>query len=46
VTDERFSAPVARYEREEAMLDLVPFAGAGRQVTHGDGNAKFVGQLL
>ena len=28
------------------MLDLVPLAGAGRQVTHGDGNGELVGQLL
>src|SRR3981189_3542111 len=44
--DEGFAAPVSGDEQEEAMLDLVPFAGAGRQVTHGDGNAEFVGQLL
>ncbi len=29
VADERPSAPVLGDEREEAMLDLVPFAGAG-----------------
>src|SRR5882724_6636583 len=46
MADEGFAAPVSGDEREEAMLDLVPFAGAGRQVTHGDGNAEFVGQLL
>ena len=46
MADERFAAPVAGNEREQTMLDLVPFAGAGRQVTHGDGNAEFVGQLL
>jgi hypothetical protein len=28
------------------MLDLVPLAGAGRQVTDGDRDIKFVGQLL
>src|SRR6266568_2442411 len=46
MADERFAAPVAGDEREEAMLDLVPFAGARRQMTHGDGYAEFVGQLL
>ena len=28
------------------MLDPVPFAGAGRQMADGDGQAKFVGQRL
>ena len=28
------------------MLDLVPLAGAGRQVADHDVDAKFVGQLL
>ena len=46
MADERFAAPVAGDEREQAMLDLVPLAGAGRQVTYGDGNAELVGQLL
>ena len=31
------AAPVGSDEREEAVLDLVPFAGAGRQVTDADG---------
>ena len=30
--DEWFAAPVDRDEREEAVLDLVPLAGARRQV--------------
>jgi hypothetical protein len=46
MADERLAAPVSGNEREEAMLDLVPLAGAGWQVTHGDGNAELVGQLL
>src|SRR5260370_28173901 len=46
MADERFAAPVAGDEREEAMLDLVPLAGARRQVTHGDGHAEFVSQFL
>ena len=29
-TDERTSTPVLRNERKHAVLDLVPFAGAGR----------------
>ena len=28
------------------MLDLVPLAGAGRQMAHGDGKLDFIGQLL
>src|SRR5258705_10391502 len=39
MADERFAAPVAGDEREQAMLDLVPLAGARGQVTHGDGYA-------
>ena len=46
MADERLAAPVAGDEREQAMLDLVPLAGTGRQVTHGDGNAEFVDQFL
>ncbi len=32
-TDERLAAPVDRDEREQAVLDLVPLAGAGREVS-------------
>ena len=46
MADERFAAPVLRDEREQAVLDLVPLAGAGRQMTDGDGNAELVGQRL
>ena len=46
VTDERLAAPVAGDEGEQAVLDAVPFAGAGRQVANGDRHAEFVGELL
>ncbi len=46
MADQRLSTPVAGDEGEEAMLDLVPFAGAWRQVTDGDRDIEFVGQLL
>ena len=46
IADERPAAPVLGDEREEAMLDLVPFAGAGRQMADGDGDIEFVGQGL
>ena len=46
MADQRLSAPVAGDEGKQAMLDLVPFAGAGRQVTDGDRDIEFVGQLL
>ena len=46
VADEWLAAPVLGDEREQAMLDLVPLAGAGRQVADRDGEAEFVGQLL
>ena len=46
VADERLAAPVLGDEREEAMLDLVPLAGAGRQMADRDGDVEFVGQAL
>src|SRR5215217_8242 len=46
MADERLAAPVAGDEREQAMLDLVPLAGARWQVTHRNGNTEFVGELL
>ena len=46
VVGERPPSPVPGDEREEPMLDLVPFAGAGRQVQHRDGEAKLVGEFL
>ena len=45
-TRQRFAAPVHGDVAEEPMFDLVPFAGAGRVVTHGDGEAGAVGKLL
>ena len=36
ITDQRLAPPVLRDEREQLMLDLVPFAGAWRQMTDGD----------
>ena len=38
--------PVDGDEREETMLDLIPLAGAGRQVADRDGQFELVGQLL
>ena len=46
VADKRFAAPVLADEREQPMLDLVPFAGARRQVAHGNRQAEFIGQFL
>ena len=46
VADEWLAAPVLCDEREQAMLDPVPLAGARRQMTDRDGNAEFVGQVL
>jgi len=42
---ERRAAPVHRNVREEAMLELVPLAGAGRKVTDRDRQPGAVGQL-
>src|SRR5882672_10093499 len=46
MADEGLGAPVLADEGEEAVLDLVPLAGAGRQVADRDVEAEFVGQLL
>src|SRR5208283_429337 len=40
------AAPVFADERKEAVLDLVPFAGAGRKMAYGDGKSSVVAQLL
>ena len=44
--DERLAAPVLANEAEQPMLDLVPLAGARREVTHRDAQAGLVGQFL
>ena len=46
IADEWFGAPVLADEREEAVLDFVPLAGAGRQVADRDVEAELVGQIL
>src|SRR5216684_2559332 len=46
MADERGCPPVLGDEREEAMLDLVPFRGAGRQMADDQGEADLVGELL
>src|SRR6266446_10459258 len=46
IADEWLGAPVLTDEGEEAVLDLVPLAGAGRQVADHDVEVEFVGQFL
>ena len=46
IAPQRLPPPVDGDERKEPMLDLVPFAGAGRQVADRDGSVEFVGQFL
>src|SRR6266851_843635 len=46
MADERGCSPVLGDEREEPMLDLVPFGGAGRQMADDQGEADLVGELL
>src|ERR1700726_1102211 len=46
IADEWLGTPVLADEREEAVLDFVPLAGAGRQVADRDVDAELVGQLL
>jgi hypothetical protein len=44
VADQRTSWPVHADVQEEAVLDLVPLAGPGRQVAHGDSKSCLFGQ--
>ena len=44
--DERRAAPIHRDVGEQAVLNLVPFAGARREVTHRDGEPGALGELL
>ena len=46
VADEWLTAPVLADEREQTVLDLVPFAGAWREMTDTDFQSGFVCQLL
>jgi hypothetical protein len=43
MSDERLAAPVSGNEGKQAVLDLIPLAGAGLQVADSDGNPEFVG---
>src|SRR3954463_14117174 len=45
-TGQRATAPVLRDVAEEAVLDLVPLRGPGREVAHRDHQAGLVGQPL
>src|SRR5712691_6349328 len=46
VGEERLATPILRDVGKEAVLDLVPLAGARRQVGDGDGQAGLVGEAL
>src|SRR5713226_10614065 len=46
IAHQRLALPVQTDEREHAVLDLVPFAGARRIVTHRDGQAGLIRELL
>src|SRR5271165_889531 len=46
IASQRLAAPVDGDEREETMLDLVPLAGAGRQVANRDRQLELVRQFL
>src|SRR5262252_11221484 len=46
IADKGLGTPVLADEGEQAVFDLVPLAGAGRQVADHDVEAEFVGQLL
>jgi hypothetical protein len=42
----RLDAPVVCDDVEQAVFDAVPFAGAGRQMRDGEGQAGLIGQPL
>ena len=46
IADKGLGAPILADEGEEAVLNFVPLAGAGRQVADHDVDAEFVGQFL
>ncbi len=46
VADQRFAALVLRDETEQSMLNLVPLAGAGREMADRQRQIQFVGQGL
>lgn len=45
-TDQWLSTPVGRNLTEQAMLNLIPFAGSGRKVADADHQAQFISQML
>src|SRR5215467_1953471 len=45
-TDQWLSTPVGRNLAEQAMLNLIPFAGPGRKMADPDHKAQFIGQML
>ena len=45
-TSQRLSEPVDRQEREKAVFDLIPFAGAGRQMADRDGQSEGISESL
>ena len=46
VIAQRFTTPIRRDKREQPVLDLVPFAGAGRKMANGDGKPGLVREPL
>jgi len=41
-----FATPIRRNEREQAVFDRVPFARPRREMANGNGQTRFIGQLL
>jgi hypothetical protein len=46
MSEQRLTLPALADEREQSVLDLVPFAGSRRKMTDGDAQSRSVGQLL
>ena len=46
VVPHRLTAPIRRDEGKQPVLDLVPFAGAGRKMTHRNAQSCLIGKVL
>ena len=46
VIPQRLTAPIGGDEGKQPVFDLVPFAGAWRQMANRNGDARFIGEIL
>ncbi len=46
IINQRLPSPIEGDEREQTMLDLVPFAGTGSKMTDRNSEPRLIGELL